>query len=747
MAHILQHHARRILAHSSRTTTRFFSSHTNKTLWSSNQILHSRIESALDQKSNISTVLEQWRQQQGNQLNASLVRGIVEKLRDSERFHQALDVSDWMIERKICNLVPEDFTSRFHLIDNVLGLKEAEKFFESIPKNQRGESIYSALLHSYTKDGNVNLDKAESTFEKMRELGLLSKPCPYNSMISLYGSIGKRGKVDKILRDMEGNNVEIDSVTVNKVLRVYAFRDDVESIDNFRARFEATATLELSTTLDMAEAYLEKDLKEKAREMLCRAEKFKDPESYERLIKLYGQAGEVEDVFRIWDMYKKTRKMDRQGFRALIGSLLKLDEINRAEEMYYKEWECAGFKFDRWITSMLEDGYREKGMVNKADKLMYKNRRDIELELDTPITPLLEVWGKYWNQVKPSDSRGLIKNLLDLNQFSNALEVSSWMFQKKVFKLFPEDYATRLHLIEKVLGLEEAEKFFETCIPENMKDYSVYATLLTSYTRSSKTLDKAESIFEKMRELSFLSKLSPFNKMISLYSELGKRIEVENVLKEMKENNIEPDSVTMNNVLRVYAYVSAIEPMEKYKSECDDNVKNLKLELKTRDAMAEAYKREGLTLKAIEIIASKKEVHRLWNEYKKDNKGSNNEGYLSVVRSLLRLGDVKGAEEVYKEWEPQGPDFDYRIASLLMSRCCEVGDNEVKVEKVLESCREKKKRMQLKLFKEFYGAWAVCSAFALVPPGWTWFFEEEKFLGWTGSVLLLLFVISELCLN
>lgn len=47
------------------------------------------------------------------------------------------------------------------------------------------------------------------------------------------------------------------------------------------------------------------------------------------------------------------------------------------------------------------------------------------------------------------------------------------MGEENVCTLFPKDYAAELHLIEKVLGLEEAEKFFKS-IPGNMRDYSVY---------------------------------------------------------------------------------------------------------------------------------------------------------------------------------------------------------------------------------------------------------------------------------
>ncbi|KAG7576831.1 Pentatricopeptide repeat, partial [Arabidopsis thaliana x Arabidopsis arenosa] len=512
----LQRHAKRILAYSNRP--RFFCSYRNGTLSSpgTNQTLLSRIESAADQKAAITTVLDQWRQQQqqqqhGNhQLNPSLVKGIVEKLHDSKRYRQALEVSNWMIEKKICNHLPEDLAVRFHLIENVLGLEEAEKFFQSIPENLKGESIYTALLKSYAKSGEESLSKAEYTFEKMRKLGMLLRPSPYNSMVSLYSSLRNRNKVDDILQKMKENNIELDSPTVNNALRVYAAVYDVATMDKFLADWNAITTLEWLTTLDMAKAY--------------------------RLIRLYGEAGEREDVYRIWDLYKNTKEKDNEGFRAMIGSLLKLDDVNGAEKIYYDEWESSGLEFDVRIPTMLMSGYRAKGMVKKADKLLYKTMKNKRLVIS--INPFVEELVKNRNQVKPSDLRDLIKNLRDSNQLSKALEASTWMCEKRGFNLFPEDYAIRFHLIEKVLGLEEAEKFFESSIPKNMKDYSVYDTLLTSYTRSAKTLDKAEGVFEKMRELGFLSKLSPFNSIISLYIQLGKQGKVKNLLRTMKENNI-----------------------------------------------------------------------------------------------------------------------------------------------------------------------------------------------------------------
>ncbi|XP_056854578.1 putative pentatricopeptide repeat-containing protein At1g28020, partial [Raphanus sativus] len=647
------------------------------------------------EKAKISTVLEQWRQQ-GNTLNPSLVRGIFEKLRDSKRYPQALEVSQWMTERKICTLVPEDYTARFDLVESVLGLEEAEKFLERVPENLRGEPMYTALLKSYAKSGKKTLDRAEAAFEKMRELGLLLKPSPYSSMTSLYGSVGNRVKIDEILREMKDNDVKLDSHTVSNVLRAYAAESDVASMEKFLVGWEEeeTETLQLHTVLDMAKAYLRVGSKREAREMLLRAEVLNEPASYVELMRLYGEAGKCsEDVYRIWNLYKKTGEQKSEGFLALIRSLCLLDDTKGAAEMYYKEYVSSGLEFDVRIPTTLVSAFRKKGMVREADNLTNKTLRNKELA-DKEITPLLKEWGK------PSELRDLIKNLKDSNQFSKALEASSWLCDQKVISLFPEDYADRLDLTEKVFGLKEADEFFEKGIPEKMKGFSVYSTLLNSYTRSYQNFDKAEAIFEKMGELGFLTKLSPFKSMISLYSVLWKRVEIDNLLRKMKEKNIEPDSATMNCVLRAKAYASAVDLMDEHKSQWVDDGE-LKLEVETMEAMAAAYEKAGSILKAVEMTTSTQEVYRLRDTIEK----MGNEEYVSVIRSLLKLGDVKGAEEMYGEWAQSkgGEEFDARIPGLLIARYCEVEGDETKARQMLNSSRRKVDETEFELFMKDMG--------------------------------------------
>ncbi|KAL1222145.1 putative pentatricopeptide repeat-containing protein [Cardamine amara subsp. amara] len=312
MAHNLQQHAKRFLPYSNRTR-RFFCSDINKTLWASNLTLQDRIESALEQKAGITTVLEQWRQQHGHRLNPSLVRGVFVKLCTSLQPHHALEVSDWMIKHKICNLTPEDYTDRFHLIENVLGFQEAENFFESIPENLRGESIYNSLLRNYAKRSGINdLDRAEFNFKKMRELGLLVRLSPNSSMVSLYTSFGIRHRVDEILKDMKEINIELDSVTVNNSLRVYASESDVEGMDKFLDDWKETVTLELLTMLDMAKAYLRAGDKGKAKVMLRKTEELmEDPKSYVELMRLYGEAGVRDGVYIVYGTCTRRRQKTR----------------------------------------------------------------------------------------------------------------------------------------------------------------------------------------------------------------------------------------------------------------------------------------------------------------------------------------------------------------------------------------------------------------------------------------------------
>ncbi|XP_010463254.1 PREDICTED: putative pentatricopeptide repeat-containing protein At1g43010 [Camelina sativa] len=187
-------------------------------------------------QSAVKTYLEIWREEQGDQVKPSYVRGLVEDLRLTEQFSKALEASEWMCEQRIFNVFPEDYAARLHLVETVLGLEEAEKLFDSIPENMRV------------------LDKAEATFEKMRDLGFLSKPSPYNSMVSLYGKLQKQDVVKKLQREMMEKNIKIDEPIRNiNVLRILKdIRIEMDDVQEAEMRYKEWHMEDTGPQLDMS---------------------------------------------------------------------------------------------------------------------------------------------------------------------------------------------------------------------------------------------------------------------------------------------------------------------------------------------------------------------------------------------------------------------------------------------------------------------------------------------------------------
>lgn len=166
------------------------------------------------------------------------------------------------------------------------------------------------------------------------------------------------------------------------------------------------------------------------------------------------------------------------------------------------------------------------------------------------------------------------------------------MGEEKVCTLFPKDYAARFYLIETVLGLEEAEKFFKS-IPSNMRDYSVYSTLLTSYTRS---------------------------------------------------DNVKPDIVTANTVLKVD--VKAIKMFMR------TLVEGIKLQRDTIVEMAKVYVRVCSEMYGNVVGSAREVLQTLWDDFKKSE-----EVYRTAFSSLSKLDDVEEAEDIYGEWKEDERDI------------------------------------------------------------------------------------------
>ncbi|TKY66862.1 Pentatricopeptide repeat-containing protein mitochondrial [Spatholobus suberectus] len=276
-------------------------------------------------------------------------------------------------------------------------------------------------------------------------------------------------------------------------------------------------------------------------------------------------------------------------------------------------------------------------------------------------------------------------------------QVSEWMSNEMNLHLYSGDIATRLDLIGKVRGLDQAEQYFSS-IRDTSRDFKVYGALLNCYAQHT-SVEKAEAIMQKMEV--YASKhavdiVMSYNVMLKLYTRIGEHEKLNALMKEMKEKNIY-NTLTLTIWLKAYVTSNDIDEMEKllaqmeadpqatvdwftYTSAANCYIKSGQFEkslamLKKSEQLIERKKKRAayeslLTMYA--AIGKKDDVYRIWNMCK-NLVSSRNSHYISMLTALVKLNDIDGAERILEQWEFGNTCFDFTIPNVMMSAYCNNG--------------------------------------------------------------------------
>ncbi|KAK9742734.1 hypothetical protein RND81_03G194300 [Saponaria officinalis] len=283
----------------------------------------------------------------------------------------------------------------------------------------------------------------------------------------------------------------------------------------------------------------------------------------------------------------------------------------------------------------------------------------------------------------------IAKELRKYKRYKLALEVYEWMNNRiGTFRLSSSDTAIQLDLIAKVRGITYAEDYF-TRVPDTVKDKRIYGALLNAYV-GAKIRDKAETLMEKIRNKGYAIDPLPYNVMMTLYMKLEEFDKVEELISEMKQKKIPLDSYSYNIWISARGSRGSAEVMEQVLEEMESDP-SIVTNWTTFSTMAAMYVKLRLPEKAEQClriletrivgrdrmpyhylislygsVGNKDEVYRVWNIYKSIFTNVPNWGYHSVISSLVRLGDIEGAEKLYEEWLPVKFTYDPKIGNLLM---------------------------------------------------------------------------------
>ncbi|KAK3013366.1 hypothetical protein RJ639_010157 [Escallonia herrerae] len=345
----------RFLAYSNtRTLTACFSSSA-----ASDDTLYRRLSRAGDPSLSMVPILEEWAEQ-GRSATQEELQKIIRQFRKFRRFKHALEkvkatvvlkhgekicalnlkelsvainISTWMTRKGHDDILPGDMAVQLDLTSKVQGLAEAEKYFYSISNNFRNFQVYGALLNCYADA--KSLEKAEAVMQKMRELDHAGT-LPYNVMLKLYSRMGEHEKLEALDHEMVENGVNRDRFTFIIRINAYASSFDMERMEKVILEADPVVGADWNAYAAAANGYLKAGATGKAVAMLKKAEPLvkikKRKFAFQILLSLYAKLGIKDEVHRMWNLHKKIGKLSNISYLCMISSLMKLDDLDGAEE-------------------------------------------------------------------------------------------------------------------------------------------------------------------------------------------------------------------------------------------------------------------------------------------------------------------------------------------------------------------------------------------------------------------------------
>ncbi|KAK3016441.1 hypothetical protein RJ639_007796 [Escallonia herrerae] len=245
---------------------------------------------------------------------------------------------------------------------------------KNIPQQLKDSDVYIALLNCYALVRSA--EKAGNAMQKLRDRGY-RKPSAYNVLMNLYYQTGSWDKMDCLMQEMDEKGIHFDVYTLTLRLSAYSAASDREGIDKILKRMESDPRIVMDCDAYVAAAngYLKLGLVEKALEITKKLEGL-IPTSKKRtftldcLLRLYAWTGKKDELYRIWELYKK-EKIFNKGYISMLSALNILDDIEGAE-MIFEEWELTGLSYAFRIPNFLIAAYCRHGHLGKAEALVDK---------------------------------------------------------------------------------------------------------------------------------------------------------------------------------------------------------------------------------------------------------------------------------------------------------------------------------------------------------------------------------------
>lgn len=265
------------------------------------------------------------------------------------------------------------------------------------------------------------------------------------------------------------------------------------------------------------------------------------------------------------------------------------------------------------------------------------------------------------------------------------------------FELCDTDYAVRIDLMTKVFGIDAAERYFEG-LPPSAKTCETYTALLHCYA-ASKLTEKAEDLFDRIKESNLSLSALTYNELMTLYMSVGQLEKIPFIVEEMKRQKVEPDLFTYNLLVSSSAAGHNIDEARRILDEMSLQsgfnqswlryVNLVKVYISSGhlvnsdfNSLIESEKgitqREWITYDFLIILygglGNKDKLDQIWKSLILTKQKMIGRNYSCILSSYLTLGHLKEVREIIDQWKQSTTtDFDSFICNGLLKAFVEVG--------------------------------------------------------------------------
>ncbi|VFQ81758.1 unnamed protein product [Cuscuta campestris] len=298
-------------------------------------------------KIHVKPKLDNWVKDQKKKAPAGDLKRILLRLRQDGRFHQALQVYEWMRRKGIYKFSSSDYAVQFNLICKVRGGFAADRYVRKLPKQTRNDK-YGELLHCYVNEHIEDIfSRPLGHLQKMKKLGFALSPRPFNEIMHIQGPEPK--KVLKVLAKLRKSKVLPDNDSYRICISSFGLIYDVDGMERMLREMESQPQIVMDwcTYAVVAEFYDREFLVDKAADALEKARVILQNKGVRR---------------------KSPNYLLKTDYLNVIRSLVKLGELVEAMK-FTNEWEALGNwrnLQDIGIPYTIIEGYVKNGKLQEA---------------------------------------------------------------------------------------------------------------------------------------------------------------------------------------------------------------------------------------------------------------------------------------------------------------------------------------------------------------------------------------------